>query len=612
MAAAEAQQAAVRYQGVDKASFGYKLLANLGWREGEGLGANKQGIAEHIKVKKKFDALGVGAAEHATQLRDWTTGMVSYDFILSGLKEVSRAPQESADNSSSSTSSDSDGRSSGYASESDTSASSKQTNARRQSKGKDTPKQTTNGGKQLKCKLQVDKATPALDSKPLKANKKRKQADAVDEAPPTKSGKKQRKQVSSEVQQTSATDQPATVEPVSAGVARVKLASHVGRYRKREAAKMVSNYSASDLAAILGAGSVAGFPETDQAVAKPVSMSQRKVTNAVAHTTRNSTSSRSTSESGSSSSDSSSSDGSDADNDDSSEQRIRPSTPSPLEESRHADVAVDDAELSTAWWCSTFIKAGRVGSKADAGQQSSRGKIQITGFSEQDQTDLYNQTHGAATQGRQGLGRSGMPKKVGGVRWAGTKTKLVDSDEEGGDNSQQQQQQQQAMANKAVQASEGQQEGTGIVIVMPKKVRVQQADTSSVPAAVQQGGGKSCGQQLPGSCMAGQSGTKGRSKKQTSKQNGQQPTMEAVVKQPAACASVAVSGKKVKWSKLAVKILESAPKRRMRVQKLHQRILEDTGLADAVEDSCSQLQCMLKRLRKAGGFEVLDKHIKLV
>lgn len=222
------------------------------------------------------------------------------------------------------------------------------------------------------------------------------------------------------------------------------------------------------------------------------------------------------------------------------------------------------------------------------------------------------QTHGAATQGRQGLGRSGMPKKVGGVRWAGTKTKLVDSDEEGGDNSQQQQQQQQAMANKAVQASEGQQEGTGIVIVMPKKVRVQQADTSSVPAAVQQGGGKSCGQQLPGSCMAGQSGTKGRSKKQTSKQNGQQPTMEAVVKQPAACASVAVSGKKVKWSKLAVKILESAPKRRMRVQKLHQRILEDTGLADAVEDSCSQLQCMLKRLRKAGGFEVLDKHIKLV
>lgn len=120
MAAAEAQQAAVRYQGVDKASFGYKLLANLGWREGEGLvrvfypagsavdtcyyrchtcithpyvvlpffahegsvaivcrlkrgcrvllhcavlpqGANKQGIAEHIKVKKKFDALGVGA-----------------------------------------------------------------------------------------------------------------------------------------------------------------------------------------------------------------------------------------------------------------------------------------------------------------------------------------------------------------------------------------------------------------------------------------------------------------------------------------------------------------------------------------------------------------------
>jgi len=92
------------YQGVDKQSFGYKLLANFGWKEGQGLvskrsclvsevaayslqhmtvhlhwqssndtsmlhshdfiatqGANKQGIKEHVKVKKKQDALGVGA-----------------------------------------------------------------------------------------------------------------------------------------------------------------------------------------------------------------------------------------------------------------------------------------------------------------------------------------------------------------------------------------------------------------------------------------------------------------------------------------------------------------------------------------------------------------------
>lgn len=85
------------YQGVEKGSFGYKMLATMGWKEGQGLvrscfaphrelgakpvlrqhaavyqpgwqlcfgvvqGANKQGIKEHVKVKKKQDALGVGA-----------------------------------------------------------------------------------------------------------------------------------------------------------------------------------------------------------------------------------------------------------------------------------------------------------------------------------------------------------------------------------------------------------------------------------------------------------------------------------------------------------------------------------------------------------------------
>ncbi len=59
MAAATAP--VTRYQGVDKQSSGYKLLAAMGWKEGEGLGATRQGIKEHIKVKKKFENWGVGA-----------------------------------------------------------------------------------------------------------------------------------------------------------------------------------------------------------------------------------------------------------------------------------------------------------------------------------------------------------------------------------------------------------------------------------------------------------------------------------------------------------------------------------------------------------------------
>ena len=53
--------AITRYQGVEKQSAGYRLLTGMGWKEGEGLGATKQGIKEHIRVKKKFENWGVGA-----------------------------------------------------------------------------------------------------------------------------------------------------------------------------------------------------------------------------------------------------------------------------------------------------------------------------------------------------------------------------------------------------------------------------------------------------------------------------------------------------------------------------------------------------------------------
>lgn len=41
--------------------FGEKLLRQLGWKDGEGLGAERQGITAAIKVTKKDDNLGVGA-----------------------------------------------------------------------------------------------------------------------------------------------------------------------------------------------------------------------------------------------------------------------------------------------------------------------------------------------------------------------------------------------------------------------------------------------------------------------------------------------------------------------------------------------------------------------
>jgi Pin2-interacting protein X1 len=58
-----------RFQGVQKESAGYKLLASMGWKEGEGLGASKQGIKEHIRVKKNYENWGVGAVSRRLPLR---------------------------------------------------------------------------------------------------------------------------------------------------------------------------------------------------------------------------------------------------------------------------------------------------------------------------------------------------------------------------------------------------------------------------------------------------------------------------------------------------------------------------------------------------------------
>ena len=51
-------------------------------------------------------------------------------------------------------------------------------------------------------------------------------------------------------------------------------------------------------------------------------------------------------------------------------------------------------------------------------------------FSEQDQTDLYNQAQTSKSQGRIGLGQSQQPKKIAGARWKGTKTKLSEASDD--------------------------------------------------------------------------------------------------------------------------------------------------------------------------------------
>ena len=85
-----------------------------------------------------------------------------------------------------------------------------------------------------------------------------------------------------------------------------------------------------------------------------------------------------------------------------------------------SEAVVIEKETTTAWWARYFIRGGRMGSL----KKASISAIKKVGFSEQDQADLYTQAHDKATQGRVGLGRSSMPKKVAGARWEGKRTKL--------------------------------------------------------------------------------------------------------------------------------------------------------------------------------------------
>ena len=73
----------------------------------------------------------------------------------------------------------------------------------------------------------------------------------------------------------------------------------------------------------------------------------------------------------------------------------------------------------------------------------------------------------------------------------------------------------------------------------------------------------------------------------------------------------------MKWGKLAQKILEGAPKRRMKLQKLHRQVLKAAGLvAEEGPGSSTQeaellMQKMLAKLRKSGSFAVCEKYVGL-
>uniref|UniRef100_A0A7N0VA64 G-patch domain-containing protein n=1 Tax=Kalanchoe fedtschenkoi TaxID=63787 RepID=A0A7N0VA64_KALFE len=77
-----APEAAVCYVGVAKQSAAFRLMKQMGWEEGEGLGKDKQGIKGHIRVKNKQDTVGVGLEKP----NPWAFDTAQFDSILKRLK----------------------------------------------------------------------------------------------------------------------------------------------------------------------------------------------------------------------------------------------------------------------------------------------------------------------------------------------------------------------------------------------------------------------------------------------------------------------------------------------------------------------------------------------
>ena len=186
------------YQGVQKASTGFKLLKSMGWSEGEGLGANKQGLKEHIRVKKKFEMWGVGAVESHNRTSNWSNGMNEFHRVLSSLSEIT------SKHANGSSSEDDDGADGDQEVE----------EADRVKKGEQRP--IAEEKKQKKDKKEKRKKDKEKDKK-----RKRKDESNVKGAGVEEKGEK-------------------------------KKATHIGRFKRRETSKMVKGYSSSDLAAILG------------------------------------------------------------------------------------------------------------------------------------------------------------------------------------------------------------------------------------------------------------------------------------------------------------------------------------------------------------------------
>nr|XP_043612731.1 G-patch domain-containing protein 1-like [Erigeron canadensis] len=88
-----APEAPLCYVGVAKKSAAFRLMKQMGWEEGEGLGKEKQGIKGHVRVKNKQDTVGIGLDKPNA----WAFDTTQFDSILKKLKVQSAVVEKDDD-----------------------------------------------------------------------------------------------------------------------------------------------------------------------------------------------------------------------------------------------------------------------------------------------------------------------------------------------------------------------------------------------------------------------------------------------------------------------------------------------------------------------------------
>ena len=80
----EATQSASLEVALDDSNKGFKMLSKMGWKKGEGLGAeNKQGMVEPIKIETRAERSGLGSNDNSSS----NTGK-PFNFKMQKKKEI--------------------------------------------------------------------------------------------------------------------------------------------------------------------------------------------------------------------------------------------------------------------------------------------------------------------------------------------------------------------------------------------------------------------------------------------------------------------------------------------------------------------------------------------